>query len=94
MRIPPATITLLSLLLTFLSAEAAPADTPVTYAPADTAALQLGEVSVTSIKQSSSLLRQPVTVTTVSQGQIERFNIAGMKGVSEIAPNFFMPDYG
>ncbi len=94
MRIPTATITLLSLLLTFLSAEAAPADTPVTYAPADTAALQLGEVSVTSIKQSSSLLRQPVTVTTVSQGQIERFNIAGMKGVSEIAPNFFMPDYG
>lgn len=94
MRIPTATITLLSLLLTFLSAGAAPADTPVTYAPADTAALQLGEVSVTSIKQSSSLLRQPVTVTTVSQGQIERFNIAGMKGVSEIAPNFFMPDYG
>lgn len=94
MRIPTATITLLSLLLTFLSAGAAPADTHVTYAPADTAALQLGEVSVTSIKQSSSLLRQPVTVTTVSQGQIERFNIAGMKGVSEIAPNFFMPDYG
>lgn len=94
MRIPTATITLLSLLLTFLSAGAAPSDTHVTYAPADTAALQLGEVSVTSIKQSSSLLRQPVTVTTVSQGQIERFNIAGMKGVSEIAPNFFMPDYG
>ena len=94
MRIPTATITLLSLLLTFLSAGAAPSDTHVTYAPADTAALQLGEVSVTSIKQSSSLLRQPVTVTTVNQGQIERFNIAGMKGVSEIAPNFFMPDYG
>ncbi|MDE5693933.1 MAG: hypothetical protein K2I09_08465 [Duncaniella sp.] len=75
MRIPTATITLLSLLLTYLSAGATAADTHVTYAPADTAALQLGEVSVTSIKQSSSLLRQPVTVTTVSQGQIERFNI-------------------
>ena len=93
MRIPTAFLMLLSL-LTFLSAGAFPADNNVKYAPADTAALQLGEVSVTSIKQSSSLLRQPVTVTTVSQSQIERFNIAGMKGVSEIAPNFFMPDYG
>ncbi len=56
--------------------------------------LEIGEVNVTSIKQSRSLLRQPVTVTTLKQGEIERLNIAGMKGVSEIAPNFFMPDYG
>ena len=45
------------------------------YAPADTSATTLGEVSVTAIKQSSSLVRQPVTVTTISQGEIERFNI-------------------
>ena len=64
------------------------------YAPADTSATTLGEVSVTAIKQSSSLVRQPVTVTTISQGEIERFNIRGMKGASEIAPNFYMPDYG
>lgn len=56
--------------------------------------LALGEVNVTSIKQARSLLRQPVTVTTLRQPEIERFNISGMKGMSEIAPNFFMPDYG
>jgi len=56
--------------------------------------LAIGEVNVTSIKHARSLLRQPVTVTTVRQADIERFNVAGMKGVSEIAPNFFMPDYG
>ena len=56
--------------------------------------LQIGEVNITSVKQGRSLLRQPVTVTTIRQSELERFDIAGMKGVSEIAPNFFMPDYG
>lgn len=92
MRIP--TVTVLLTLLPFVSAVATPTDTTVTYADADTTALELGEVSVTSIKQAPSLLRQPVTVTTVNNAQIERFNVSGMKGVSEVAPNFFMPDYG
>lgn len=56
--------------------------------------LAIGEVTVTSIKQARSLLRQPVSVTTLRQAEIERLNVAGMKGVSEIAPNFFMPEYG
>lgn len=56
--------------------------------------LAMGEVTVTSIKQARSLLRQPVTVTTLRQGEIERLNISGLKGVSEIAPNFYMPEYG
>ena len=88
------TFCLLLSLFSSLSATNLPADHAVTYAEADSSALQLGEVSVTSIKQSPSLLRQPVTVTTISQKQIERFNVSGMKGVSEIAPNIFMPDYG
>lgn len=56
--------------------------------------LAVGEVTVTSIKQARSLLRQPVTVTTIGQRELERFNVSAMKGVSEIAPNFFMPEYG
>ena len=56
--------------------------------------LAIGEVTVTSIKQARSLLRQPVSVTTLRQGEIERLNVAGLRGVSEIAPNFFMPEYG
>lgn len=58
----------------------------------DTTTLQV--VRVTAIKQSRSLLRQPVTVTTVRQAELERLNVNGMKGLSEIAPNFYMPDYG
>ena len=56
--------------------------------------LAIGEVTVTSIKQARSLLRQPVSVTTLRQGELERLNVSGMKGVSEIAPNFYMPEYG
>lgn len=56
--------------------------------------LTIGEVRVTAIKQARSLLRQPVTVTTIRRDEIERLNITGMKGVSEIAPNFYMPSYG
>ncbi len=56
--------------------------------------MNLSEVRVTAIKQSRSLLRQPVTVTTVRMPEIERLNVAGLKGVSEIAPNFYMPEYG
>ena len=81
----------LSVILTF---RAAAEESATVYAEADSSALSLGEVRVTSIKQSASLLRQPVTVTTINRQQIERYNITGMKGVSEIAPNFFMPDYG
>lgn len=81
-------------LFSSISLYASADNSPVIYADADTAALELGEVSVTTIKQAPTLLRQPVTVTTVNHEQIERFNVSGMKGVSEIAPNFFMPDYG
>lgn len=56
--------------------------------------LTIGEVRVTAIKQARSLLRQPVTVTTIRRDEIERLNINGMKGVSEVAPNFYMPSYG
>lgn len=56
--------------------------------------IAVGEVTVTSIKQARSLLRQPVSVTTLRQGELERLNVTGVKGLSDIAPNFYMPEYG
>ena len=56
--------------------------------------VSLAGVSVTAIKQASSLIDQPVSVTTITRREIERYNISGMRGVSEIAPNFYMPEYG
>lgn len=85
-------ISYIALLLLLMVAQAGHAETPMLKEGPDT--LALGEVNVTSIKQARSLLRQPVTVTTLRQAEIERFSLTGIKGMTDIAPNFFMPDYG
>lgn len=62
-------------------------------AVADTT-LSLQEISVSAIKQSSNMRVQPISSTTIGGGVINRLNIDAMKNVSEMAPNFYMPDYG
>lgn len=61
--------------------------------PADST-VRLDEVTVTSIKQTADLSLQPLAVTIVDPAEIRRWNVISMKNVSEIAPNFYMPDYG
>lgn len=61
--------------------------------PADTT-LTLREVSVTAIKQTLDIASLPVASTVVGNGELEKLNIVTMKGVSEVAPNFYIPDYG
>lgn len=56
--------------------------------------LTLQEISVSAIKQSSNMRVQPIASTTIGGPMIERLNIDAMKNVSEMAPNFYMPDYG
>lgn len=53
----------------------------------------LNEVSVSVIKSTSGAMF-PSSVTTVDMQTIERLDIDGVKGVSEVAPNFYMPQYG
>lgn len=53
----------------------------------------LNEVSVSVIKSTSKVMF-PSSVTEIGIDMIERFDIDGVKGVSEIAPNFYMPQYG
>ncbi|MDE7443548.1 MAG: TonB-dependent receptor plug domain-containing protein, partial [Muribaculaceae bacterium] len=55
--------------------------------------MQLHEVSVTAIKQGVADA-SPAAVTIVGAQEVERLNIVTMKQVSEIAPNFYVPDYG
>lgn len=55
---------------------------------------KLDEVSVTAIKQSADLGFQPQASTVVGRVRVERLGIVSMKGISEIAPNVYMPDYG
>lgn len=64
-----------------------------TQVDADTL-MVLDEVSVTAIKQPGALSIQPLAVTTLRTTELQRFDINGLKGVSTIAPNFFMSDHG
>lgn len=59
----------------------------------DSLILALDEVSVSAIK-SRHVVMQPVAATVVTQSEVERLGIVTMKQVSELAPNFFIPDYG
>lgn len=78
------------LLLTFLSGLAVFAEEP------DTLSRRLEEVSVTAIKSTGAGMaaRGAVAATVVSGKEIERLGIVTMKNVSEVAPNFYIPDYG
>jgi outer membrane receptor protein involved in Fe transport len=64
--------------------------TPVEYA--DTV-LTLPQVSVTAIKGGHNANRDEA-VTTLGENAINRLNIVNLKQLSEIAPNFYMPQYG
>lgn len=54
----------------------------------------LDEVSVTAIKQAANIRLNPQASTVIGRGRLERLGIVSMKGASEIAPNFYVPDYG
>lgn len=56
--------------------------------------MHLDEVTVTAIKHSADLSLMPFATTTLPYEQIERLGVASLHGVSEIAPNFYIPQYG
>lgn len=58
----------------------------------DTTNLQ--EVSITAIKQSERLFSQPVAASVIDRSEIERLNAASVKAISDVVPNFYIPDYG
>lgn len=61
--------------------------------PADSFVTRLHDVEVVGVKHlPGTAVLEPTT--TVSQAQIERLNIATVRGVSELTPNFYMPQYG
>ncbi len=67
---------------------------PATLLAASERSDTLSEVTVTAIKQSPRLDLQPVASTTLSGRTLERQNIDDLHEVSELVPNFFMPNYG
>lgn len=61
--------------------------------PADTART-LGEVNVVAVKQDRRLRSEALSATVVGRVQLEDLNAVAMKGISDVVPNFYIPDYG
>ena len=55
--------------------------------------ISLPQVSVTAIK-GGVLANHDEAITVVNHAEIERDNLVNIKQVSEMAPNFYMPQYG
>lgn len=64
--------------------------------PADSLpeSVELQEISVTAIKQSDRLAEMPEASTVISQIEAERLNAVAIKSLSDVVPNFYIPDYG
>lgn len=62
--------------------------------PADSLVIMLDEINVTAIKQNIALKDEPEASTLLSGKEIEQLGIVSMRGVSDVVPNFYMPDYG
>ena len=61
---------------------------------ADSLGVTLEEISVTGIKQSVNLQESAEAATILTRKEIEENGIMTMRGVSDLVPNFYMPDYG
>ena len=56
--------------------------------------VMLSELNVVGIKQEGSLFDLPVSSTTLKLGEIQMNNVVDIKSLSDLVPNFYMPDYG
>lgn len=54
----------------------------------------LGELNVVAIKQNDVLRDEAVSATVISQKELENINAVAVKSISDVVPNFYVPDYG
>ena len=59
-----------------------------------TSVIQVEDIQVTAIKQGLNLRNQPVTASVIGRTDLERRHVAALKEVSQVVPNFHIPDYG
>lgn len=62
--------------------------------PEDSIFITLKEINVMAVKQTEALKNEPEASTVLSGKEIQQLGIVSMRGVSDVVPNFFMPDYG
>lgn len=54
----------------------------------------LPELNITALKQRDRLHSEPISTTTLSSQDLDRAGVTAVKGISEMVPNLFIPDYG
>lgn len=54
----------------------------------------LDEVNVLSVKQEGRLDGEAVSATVIGRQELENLGVAALKGISDVVPNFYIPDYG
>lgn len=57
-------------------------------------AVYLGEVNIVAVKQEHAVRSEAVSATVIGRVGLEDLNAVSMKGISDVVPNFFIPDYG
>ena len=57
-------------------------------------AYTLDELNVTAVKQTALLDKEPEASTVLTREELEQLGIVSMRGISDVVPNFYMPDYG
>ena len=56
--------------------------------------LYMSELEVVAPKETTPYSGQPLSVSTINVNTIRNQQIRSLKDVSNLVPNFFMPDYG
>ena len=64
------------------------------FPQSDTLKVLLNQVEIVSPKESENLTSQPLSATQISSEEMENRQMTSLKGLSNIVPGFFMPDYG
>ena len=60
----------------------------------DSVAVMLDEVSVTAVKSLSSFNDEAEALSILKQKELEQLGIVTLRGISDVVPNFYIPDYG
>lgn len=60
----------------------------------DTIGVTLDELSVTVVKQMARLNEEPEAATVIGRAELERLGAYAIKNISDVVPNFYIPDYG
>lgn len=56
--------------------------------------VMLNELIVTAMKQTATLDRLPVASTLVTRAEVERLDMKTIRNISDVVPNFYIPEYG